>query len=216
MGTSTRFKELRSRLSELRRHLLPAKFSPTGTYSDYILDRARGYRLLAHAEIESYLEDVSRAVVTDAIRSWKKHRKSSSLLISFLACYHSSWSVDDTTHQEEIIRIAKSRNRLKDSVDEIIDLAQTQFIQIIQNNNGIKQKNFKSLVLPTGVDVDKLDQTWLTNLDEFGKLRGDIAHNAKKATGQINPADEYGRIRALLGGLQELDKQIIQVRAEIT
>ena len=85
MRLSNRFKELRSRLRELRLHLLPASFSPTGDYTDRQQDRARGYRLLVHAEIESYLEDVSRETVTQAIRDWKKSNKPSNIIVSFLA-----------------------------------------------------------------------------------------------------------------------------------
>lgn len=60
MAPSKRFIELKGRLVELRQNLLPVKFSATGDYTDIQMDHARGYRLLAHAEIESYLEDVSR------------------------------------------------------------------------------------------------------------------------------------------------------------
>ena len=42
--------------------MLPEKFSPTGDYSDRQLDRARGFRLLAHAEIEAFLEDIGAII----------------------------------------------------------------------------------------------------------------------------------------------------------
>ncbi|MGZ8935232.1 MAG: HEPN domain-containing protein [Methylobacter sp.] len=199
---------MRSRLAELRNHLLPRKFSPTGVYTDRQLDLARGYRLLVHAEIESYLEDVTRDVVTMAIQDWKNNQKPSLVLISFLASYHSSWNIDEEVSNEEIIKIAKSRKNVKDSVNEIIDLAQKQFIQKIKDNHGIKSKNLKTLVLPAGVNVDGLDLTWLTNLDNFGSQRGETAHKTKRATGQINPQDEYSTVKALLKGLEEFDRQI--------
>jgi hypothetical protein len=80
MLLSARFKEMRSRLKELRKHMLPTTFSPTGNYTERQQDHARGYRLLAHAEIEAYLEDVSRATVTEAIRRWKNEGQPSKLL----------------------------------------------------------------------------------------------------------------------------------------
>lgn len=208
MPLSTRFKELRARLSELRKHMLPEKFSPTGDYTDRQLDRARGYRLLAHAEIEAYLEDIAKETVTLAISEWKKSREPSVLLVAFMAAYHSSWNIDDTLRNDEITKISKSRRNVKDSVNEVIDLAQTQFIQKIQDNHGIKDKNFKTLMLPTGIDIDELDSTWLTNLDNFGEQRGQVAHNTKKVTGLINPEDELKTVKSLLEGLEELDKKI--------
>ncbi len=214
MQLSERYKELKSRLRELRHHLLPATFSPTGDYTDRQLDRTRGYRLLVHAEIESYLEDVSKETVTQAIRDWKANKKPSNIIVSFLASYHSSWSVTEEIKNEELIQIAKSRKNAKDSVVEVINLAQKQFIQKLKENHGIKDKNFKTLILPTGIDIGSLDQTWLTNIDSFGAKRGEVAHKSKRTQGTINPKDEFDTVQALLSGLQELDKKIIQLRSE--
>ena len=76
--------------------------------------------------------------------------------------------------------------QIKEAVSEIIDQAQTQFIQNLQNNHGVREKNLKTLILPTGVELSDLDSTWIADLDDFGKQRGEVAHTAKKATGGIN------------------------------
>lgn len=123
MPTSIRFKEMRARLTELRHHMLPAKFSPTGDYSDRQLDRTRGYRVLVHAEIESYIEDVAREAVTQAIQKWRKNRKPSAILLAFLAAYHSGWNTNDERENVDIMRLAKGRSRVKDSINEAIDIA---------------------------------------------------------------------------------------------
>jgi len=212
MPLSIRFKDLKKRLNELRRNLLPINFSPIGDYTDKQQDRARGYRLLVHAEIESYLEDVSRETVTQAIINWKNQNKPSNIIVSFLASYHSSWSVTEEIKNEEIIQIAKSRKNVKDSVAEVIDLAQKQFTQKLKENHGIKDKNFKTLILPIGIDIDSLDQTWLTNIDNFGTKRGDIAHNSKRTQGTINPKDEYDVVSLLLVGIEDLDRKIMDLK----
>ncbi len=212
MALSRRFRDLKSRVRELRNHLLPRTFSPTGDYTDRQMDRARGFRLLVHAEIESYLEDVSRDTVTDAIRRWKGEGISSRSLVSFLASYHSSWSVSDTISNDEIMQIAKSRKNIKESVEKIIDLAQTQFIQRIQNNHGIIEDNFYGLIVPTGVDISKLDQTWIASLSSFGSLRGKVAHQSKMVVGTINPEDELKTVNDLIKGIEALDKCISSVR----
>ena len=62
---------LRSRIRELRNHFLPKLFDPTGSYSARQLDRARAFRLLAHAEIEWYLELVSSETANKAYEAWK-------------------------------------------------------------------------------------------------------------------------------------------------
>jgi len=208
MAPSKRFIELKGRLVELRQNLLPVKFSATGDYTDIQMDHARGYRLLAHAEIESYLEDVSRETVTNAIREWKKSGISSKPLIAFLAAYHSSWSTSDQISNEQIIQIAKSRVNIKESVNMVIDLAQNQFLQRIKDNHGIKENNFYVLVLPTGIDPSELDATWIANLNNFGSLRGEVAHQSKKATSAINPKDEFELVEKILAGIEELDERL--------
>lgn len=212
MRLSNRFKELKSRVRELKRHMLPSTFSPTGDYTERQQDRARGYRLLVHAEIESYLEDVSKDTVTEAIRGWKLNKKPSIVIVSFLASYHSSWNVSEELKNEDIMKIAKSRKNPKDSIVEIIDLAQKQFTQKLKENHGIKNKNFKTLILPTGVDINSLDQTWLTNLDDFGAKRGEVAHNSKRAQDSINPKDELDLVNILLAGFEDLDRKIMEIQ----
>ncbi len=211
MALSKRFRELKTRLSELRRHLLPDKFSATGDYTDRQMDRARGYRLLAHAEIEAYLEDVSRETVTNAIREWKHSGIPTKPLIAFLAAYHSSWSINDQISNEQIIQIARSRVNIKDSIDKVIDLAQNQFMQRVKENHGVKESNFFVLILPTGVDPSDLDATWIANLDNFGSKRGEVAHKSKKATNTINPKDEFELIGKIVEGLKDLDQRLISV-----
>lgn len=205
MPTSQRFNQMKHRLAELQKHMLPDNFSPTGDYTDRQLDRTRGYRLLVHAEIESYLEDISRSAITNSIRKWKTNKIPTTTILAFISSYHSSWSAEDNSNHDEIIKIAKTRINPKESISEIIDLAQKQFTKIVQNNHGIKTKNFNSLIMPTGIDIGILDPTWRANLDNFGTLRGEIAHKTKIATNQINPKDELTTVRDLLRGLKTLD-----------
>lgn len=208
MALSNRFKEMKTRLAELKRHMLPRQFSPTGDYTERQLDRARGYRLLVHAEIESYLEDISRNKVTAAVKAWENDNKVSRTLIALLASYHSSWNIDDSTNHDEIIKLSKERKNLKESIRDVLKLAQKQFGSKVGNNHGIKQNNFKTIMLPTGLDLEDVDDTWLANLDSYGSLRGDIAHKTSKATKQINPQDEYKNVQGLLVGLEELDRKV--------
>lgn len=206
MANSQRFKELKKRLKELRTHLLPTTFSKTGVYTDRQIDRARGYRLLVHAEFEAFLEDSCRELIVKKCSQWVNDKKPSNLIIALLACYHSGWGIDNSAEEIDFINAAKGRIKVKDAAKEAIDIALKQYIQKLKDNNGIKEKNFKTMVLPTGVEVDELDQTWITNLDQFGKLRGDVAHQSKKTQGQINPADEFKSVQELLKGIKKLDE----------
>lgn len=188
--------------------MLPKTFSPTGDYTERVLDRARGYRLLVHAEIESYLEDRSKDIVIFAIREWKRSQKPTYTLLSFLANYHSSWKDGDDENNEQVIKYAKHRGKAKDSINEIIDHAQSQFIQRIKDNHGVRENNLRALLNPVGIDIDELDSTWVTNMDSFGQARGEIAHNAHRSTTPIDPQDELNKVKLLIAGLKLLDEKI--------
>lgn len=209
MPHSVFYNDLQARLEELKNHMLPEEFSPTGEYDDQQLDLAKGYILLAHAEFESYLEEVSRDLVMSTVKKWKGNNIPSHTLLSFLCCYHSSWSHSDETANEEILKIAKNRVNVKDSTDEIIDVALKQYIQKIKDNHGIKEKNFKSLVIPTGLSLDDLDGALIVAMDSFGSARGEVAHLSKKRVKTlINPQDEFNKVNAILNGLCDFDLKI--------
>lgn len=205
MAQTQRFKDLRRRLRELRKRMLPSRFSPVGDYTDRQKDHARGYRLLAHAEIEAYIEDAAKQVIMNALRAWKDTQKPSRTIVAFMSCYHSSWNPDDEEAQQEVLRLARNRKCIGECAKDIINAASTQYTEQLKNNHGIRRKNLQRVLVPAGIDLGSLDQTWLTTLDDFGERRGAIAHNAAKVTEAIDPKSEYERVSALLNGLEDLD-----------
>jgi hypothetical protein len=73
---SSRFQDLEARIKELRDLLLPAEFDPTGSYTDPLRATtcALSFRVLAHAEVETYLEDRALEVATTALQAWETQR----------------------------------------------------------------------------------------------------------------------------------------------
>lgn len=87
MAASVRYRNLKGSLSKLRRALLPGKFDPTGTYrnAQSVQLKAVSFRLLVHAEIESYLEDKALELATEGWGAWKSKRISTDVTVGFLA-----------------------------------------------------------------------------------------------------------------------------------
>ncbi|MGV1166194.1 HEPN domain-containing protein [Enterobacter asburiae] len=212
MVSSERFIALQERLDELRRHLLPHEFSPIGEYDPVQLDMAKGYRLLTHAEFESYLEDVSKETVLYALQQWRRNKKPSMTIVSFLAAYHSCWAVGDEQNNQELISLSRARTNPKESLSEIMNIASKQFIDKIGANHGIKAKNFKSLIFPTGIDIDELEPEMLPKLDSFGSKRGEIAHLSARVNQQINPKDEFDDVTFLLECFRTLDEKLVTIK----
>lgn len=205
MARSARFRELQARLTELRRHMLPAKFSATGTYRPRELDRARGFRLLAHAEIEAFIEDVTFDKAKTSVSNWANRQVTSETLFCLVAHYHQGFQTD--AGQQPAFPDT-SRLKVKEAIKEAVTAALKQYRTLQDNNHGVKEENLLRLILPVGVRRDDLEPLWITNLNEFGKKRGDVAHRSVGVQQQIDPRTEWQVVTDLLDGLKKLDDLI--------
>ena len=100
----------------------------------------------------------------------------------------------------------------KEEMKEVVDVAIKQYRKIQDDNHGVREENLMRLILPVGVRKDDLDALWITNLNEFGKRRGDLAHKAVKAQQQIDPKNELQVVDALVVGLKKLDQLITELK----
>lgn len=208
MAKSARLRELEQRLGELRRHLLPKTFDETGSYSSRVIDRARSYRLLAHAEIESCIEDVVRDVATLTYSAWevdRRPRTSLLALVSFCGDQRPS-----TPHELPATLGQVTPGFMKDRVST----ARNAFARMIKENNGVKEKDLLRLLLPVGVQEYQLDRTWLATIDSFGSVRGDTAHQAMRAQQPPDPANELEIVRQIVEGLRDVDELLTQLGSE--
>jgi len=208
VSNSKRYQQLASRLAKLRKHFLPKFFSPIGSYTEKQHDFARGYRLLAHAEFESFLEDIVWNAILIKVESWKNHGKPSALIICFLSCYHSDWGSEI---DEESIIVQSPKNHIKateKSHEAVINRAINQFRLVIDKNHGIRESNIRKITTPVGIKLAELDQTWLNTVDTFGKLRGEVAHKAVGIQQRIDPQTEYQNVVDLLVGFKKLDELV--------
>lgn len=198
MSRTDRFLHLSNRLTELETHLITSEFSETGEYEENRKDMARGYRLLAHAEIESYLEDVVGQVADKALEHWKKSSTGSKELICVLAALKNDPEVSD-----------KALNSLK-TTEETVNFSFVTLKKKITKNNGIKDKDVKSLTAPIGLDLDTLIPELPPLLDSFGSRRGEVAHSSSLKK-EINPKDEVTDVQTIQKYLQQLDEKIFSI-----
>ena len=211
---SARYLELVREIHELRLYLLPEAFDPSGDYTQEELVKALAFRVLAHAELESYMEDRAFDVAKAAANAWKHEKIPSCTLMGLLAFSGRSMEAPPETIKPD------DENRTREWNDRIhlsnkIEIAMKSFAYMIKNNNGIKEKNILGLLLPIGVDANTLDHTWLVAMDNFGIKRGDAAHRSSGeifTTQQINPADEWKAVKSLLRtGLCKVDDNIDEI-----
>lgn len=206
MAGSERFEALSSRLEVLRTRFLPADFSPTGEYSEEERDFALGYRVLVHAEIEAYLEDVCIETLGVCVTKWELDRKPRRTTEALLAYAEIAQPATPDTHADA---------RLDRPIRARVSAAKDAYVnKVRRTNHGIREQNILQLLLPVGVAEHELDPVWIGTLDAFGGRRGDTSHSAVSAQQPPSPSEELASVEQILSGLETVDALLGQLRDE--
>lgn len=196
---------MQKRLTTLRRSLLPARFDPTGLYADRVHQRAAAFRLLVHAEFESFLEERVTAHAVDRHRQWRSHATPSITLASLIA-----YDEVEVRPPSSILVPPQKPAKL---LDERLEDALNRFnARIRGSNHGVREMNVLGMVLPIGVQASELDMAWLASLDAWARERGALAHQSSgKVKLQLDPAREYSTAKSLMLGFKRLDALVDQL-----
>jgi hypothetical protein len=191
---SKRLHQLLKRLETLEEHFLPpdGQFSLTGQYSREQHDKTKAYLLLVHAELEAYLEDRARSRVDIAHNSFQQTGLCTSVLSRLVV-----------HHQDELEPISPDKVRK----------AVNYYLNRIENNHGILEKNLLSLFLPIGLHHRDLDTRLVTACNQLGRKRGQFAHASIKTHQQVDPKTERDNIRKnIIPELKKLDGKVRGLR----
>lgn len=204
MRRSRKFRELSSRISRLRNHLLPKAFHPMGLYTERQIDRARAFRLLAHAEIESYLEDIAFDTANKAYDIWQQRGLSTQPLIALVA--FSEANSRDLTGKISLNNYDDLEGRIKRSINSFNSYTKGR-------NNGIKEADLLRLLLPIGITESDIDPVWLSTTNSFGGSRGETAHGSWRVTNPPDPQNEFNTVKQILQGLSDIDLKLLAFRS---
>lgn len=193
------YRLLMERCNKLQKSLLPRTLSPTGNYKESTYEKVRGYKILVHAELEYYFEELAKAIMTSAKAKWDKSGETTKTLLALVAyCDTKFLAAPDKINDQ----------RAKVDLDfRIKEAYQAHYKYISMNNNGIKEKNIISLFLPVGVNIDDLDNNLMIALDSFGSDRGQIAHKTRAMQCQT-PDDAKAEVRNILTMVNSFDVQM--------
>ena len=201
---SNEFRALQTRIRRLREHLLPKQFDPTGRYSERQLDRARAYRLLAHAEIESYLEKIVSDTANEAYNIWENKGLITDPLIAMLAYSDNGPRPVPTSKPTDGPR--DLRDRVKKAKNAL-----TRYVNV--ENHGIRERNILRLLLPIGISEFEIETDWLSTIDSFGQDRGVSAHGSNRVANPPDPKTEHDRVGQILEGLMAIDHRLLKFRS---
>jgi hypothetical protein len=206
MPKSIKFRTLTKELNRLKKQFLP-KISPTGSYSKGQLSKTAAYRVFAHAEIESYLEDRAWEVANNAIKIWEDTDKTSHTLICLLG--FSGLTMDKPP---DTLTPKKADKTVKDEKIKIINktnLALQSFKNVIIQNHGVKEANILALLLPIGIDSVDLNSIWLATMNTFGETRGEVAHKSATSYKTVylpDPENELNMVKQITQELLKIDE----------
>jgi RiboL-PSP-HEPN len=212
MSKSDRFRILIRELSRLKKQFLP-KTSPLSLYSDRQLALTVAYRVLTHAEIESYLEDRVWQIVIEAKRNWVHTGKPCRTLISVIA--FSGEIMEMPPDSLTPVKASKVVPPEKVKLNRKIDLAINCFKRVIDQNHGVKEANLLALLLPIGIDSDDLDPILLATMNTFGEQRGLVAHSSATSYKTVQPPDPVNELRVvqqIIAGLAQVDELISSLK----
>lgn len=212
MATSQRYNELKRGVQKLRRALLPTKFDPTGTYrgAEHVHLRAISFRILVHAEIESFIEDRAHELFDEAWNAWRNHRVPSRVLSALLA-------FSGHTMPTPPSKLGSPGKNAHDDIDGILSRAKTHWKKdVYKSNHGVKEANVLALLLPLGIDGGDLETTLLADLTSFGGARGAVAHKSSVGvTSYADPKSEYDQAKQLLTALGTIDELVADALKEL-
>jgi hypothetical protein len=197
MSVSRRFNALASRLANLRFHFLPLQFNPIGKYSRREYDLARAYVVLAHAELEAYIEDRATEMVQRTENEWRQKNRCSQVMRSICTSHISRSGLPWLPFTKDPQKIDSALQGYKD---------------LVKNNHGIKEVNLLKLIFPLGIQYQSIDAALLDDLEAFGSSRGGIAHNSIKTQQPIDVEAQFKKVTAILKRLKVLDRKINSLR----
>ncbi len=193
---SARYRSLQLNVARLEKRFLPKKLS--GPFTDRQHDLARGFRLLAHAEVESYLEDRCRAVARTAVRQFKTDGKPRLVVWSLISFQLVQSELNENHFKNHYGGVA-------DHLDSVVTKAYNTYEYVLLQNHGIRESNVLRMLLPIGFARDEIEATWLSTIDSFGSNRGETAHTPYKPTQLVDPKGEKGTVGQILAGLVNVD-----------
>lgn len=190
------YKKLRERFKQLELAFLPSSFSPTGDYADdRVFEHARAYKVMTHAELEYYFEEIAKSIAKKAIDEWKNNHATKAL-VALVAYYPGTF--------DPIPDLAKGNNAQK-TLDMRINDALTSYYRYVQSeNHGIKEKNILHLFLPLGIQIDEIPPDLLIFANNYGSKRGEIAHSTRTQN-ILQPEDAKKDADEILKYVQQFD-----------
>lgn len=189
------YKVLKKRIDEIEKNILKLlKSCKTNTSSSY-QDLVKSYILLVHAELENYIETICQGIISKSKALYDSKQRITKPILSLATMSEKIFKEEDQQY-----------NTTKKRLDKLF----SNYNATLANNNGIKEKDLDKLLPIIGIEMEEVDDTLLSQLNAFGKTRGQIAHKTTKVIRDFKNEQEV--VEALLTNLLDLDEKFEKLK----
>lgn len=196
---------LRARIEELSGRFVDFDIPPEREPTTHELDMIASFKLLAHAEFETFIETRIRDTLRRSLEKWKSDRQVTKALFGFLLRWY-PWFEKDKN-------LFASPQPLQ-KITELLEASLRKATAEIDENNGIKREGFSRLCFSAGILVNDLSPILLAALESYGRSRGDVAHNAIGKVRTLNgPRIEANDAKQIVDLLDQFDELLIAASA---
>lgn len=168
-----------------------------------------------HAEVQAFIEALAETILT--VSEDASRQRNAVTLASHHLLVWSSWSPLTDKRRAGQARyppflVAHVMQAVASDPDVVTE-ALSRHRRVVQQNNGIKAGNVRTLLLPLGYQEQCFEAGLLDRLDAFGRARGEVAHS----TGMIaitswpSGSTELKRVEDLFSGLEKLDQYVARL-----
>ena len=200
--SSAEYKALKKRFDELRRRFVSFTIPLTRNPRPSELDKIAAFKLLMHAEIETYIEDRVARALAESVNGWLTRRTANRCVLNLALRWSEGWN-----GQDGFDKIQSGTD-----IDELIKRYSKRAREELSQNNGIKQNAFSRIACTAGLIEDNLDRTLLLELENFGSTRGDVAHRGVGKVNSLNsPESEANSAKNIVNLLEQFDNDVAQL-----
>ncbi|WP_343618993.1 HEPN domain-containing protein [Ralstonia sp.] len=190
---SNHFVNLAQSIEELKRVYL-ADGLAAAIPNDDQQERARAFVVLAHAEMEYFIEEVLRDLAKAVLRhaAAGTYGRSALALITFGGLDPQNGGTTLSKGKKKVPRVLTTR----------IGEASANIQKILDDNTGVKEKYLAEMAIPLGLDPDAVDSSWLAELEAFCVARGAFAHMSRGSQGgshlAVDPKEMWRKVRRIV------------------
>lgn len=189
---SALFKDLHNSVEDLKRIYLPT-FNATNIYAAEEQERTRAFVVLTHAEIEYFVEESFRTAAHELVQAFYKG-VITPVTFSFLTFSN----CEPLGAGENIVDGKKKTRTVHTRMGEALKL----YFEILDGNQGIREKHLSKLLVPFGLVGKAIDSVWLNEIEKLCAARGAFAHmsrtTAEATPLKVNPQDAWNTVMRII------------------